>query len=668
MSALHDLATAAGLQIDWRDAMGKEQRVSDEALARILGLLGHPAETDRAIAQSREQLAAEGQGDCDFVSGDVGRETPLPRGCASAGKAEVLLEDGETRAVELVETADGLRLPAIDVAGYHRLVIGNREIRLAIAPDRCFRVQDAAPGKRIWGAAVQIPALRDHDPTAYGDFGVLGETAQRLAVRGADAVAISPVHALFPADATRFSPYAPSSRLFLNVLFGDPALIGEPLPPQPDPALIDWETAIPERLRLLRGIFARLPDGVRTQVEAYRRQRGKDLERHATFDALHAHFFASGARGWRDWPDDFHDPAGVAVTAFAGSHAEDVNFYLFLQWLANGSLAAAQKAASGGGMAVGLIADLAVGMDPGGSHAWARPDDVLTGLSLGAPPDLLGPDGQSWGITGFSPQALRRTGFDGFVQTLRASLGNAGGIRIDHALGLRRLWVVPDGVSPAEGAYLTMPMDDLLRLIALESQREQAIVIGEDLGTVPEGLRPAMEQKAMLGMQVLWFEQEKDGSYTPPENWRGDAAGMTGTHDLPTVAGWWQGRDIDWTWKLGRTSRAESEKEDQAKRAEERGTLWRAFEAAGVTQDAEPGPGETKSVVDAALAYVGNTPCVLAILPMEDVVGLDEQPNLPGTMDEHPNWRRRMPDSTDRLLDRAEVVSRVDLLNAARGA
>jgi 4-alpha-glucanotransferase len=307
-------------------------------------------------------------------------------------------------------------------------------------------------------------------------------------------------------------------------------------------------------------------------------------------------------------------------------------------------------------------------MDPGGSHAWARPGDLLPGLSIGAPPDLLGPDGQNWGITGFSPHALQRTGFDGFVRTLRAALRHAGGIRIDHALGLRRLWVVPDGASPKEGAYLTMPMQDMLRLIALESQRARAIVIGEDLGTVPEGLRPAMDEKAMLGMRVLWFEQDEDGRYLRPDAWQEDAAAMTGTHDLPTVAGWWRGRDIDWKWQLGRTSRARDEEEDRAKRENERKLIWEAFTAAKVTQDPEPEPQDSDPAVDAAVAYIGKTPSLLAILPVEDLAGLIEQPNLPGTIDEHPNWRRRLPDSTDVLLARPEVAARIDALNEARGS
>ena len=650
MTAVYDRARAAGIQIDWEDAAGKAQRVSDESLAAVLAAVGD----------------AEQDGDCRFVTADAGEPVVIASGCAAAGPAELILEDGSRRSIVLEQAADGLRVPAITTPGYHLLAFAGGEMTIAVAPPRCFTVADAAGGRRLWGTAVQIGAMRDGSDTAFGDFGTLAHTARAFAARGADALAISPVHALFPADSSRFSPYAPSSRLFLNALYADPALIGATRA-SGGGDLIDWQRAIPERLRALRVAYDTRSDTVRAAVADYARRGGDDLERHARFDALHAHFFASdGATGWQGWPSEYHDPAGAAVARFAGERGEEIGFYLFLQWLASESLGAAQQAATDAGMAVGLIADLAVGMDPGGSHAWSRPGDLLTGLSIGAPPDLLGPSGQNWGITAFSPAALRRTGFAPFIDTLRAAIGHAGGIRIDHALGLRRLWVVPEGASAADGAFLTMPMNDMLRVLAIESQRARAVVIGEDLGTVPEGLRPAMDAKAMPGMRVLWFERDEDGAFLPPADYDCDAAAMSGTHDLPTVAGWWRGRDIDWAWQLGRASPDSTEATDRETRDTDRAQLWSAFVAAGVADGAQPADNAEGAVVDAALAFVGATASALAILPLEDVIGAIEQPNLPGTIDEHPNWRRRMPEATDALLDRPEVAARLAALDAAR--
>ena len=280
-------------------------------------------------------------------------------------------------------------------------------------------------------------------------------------------------------------------------------------------------------------------------------------------------------------------------------------------------------------------------------------------------PEQVGPEGQNWGITGFAPAALERTAFAPFISTLRAALGSAGGIRIDHALGLSRLWVVPEGASARDGAYLTMPLDDMLRVIAIESVRAKAIVIGEDLGTVPPGLRDKMRAREMLGMRVLSFEREADGAFTPPDRYERHAAAMTGTHDLPTIAGWWRGHYIDWAARLGRTH---DEAADRAARAEDKARLWRAATEAGVANGAEPAQDDTDPVVDAALAYVGATPSLLTIAPLEDLTGLVEQPNLPGTITEHPNWRRRMPDATQALLDRPEVKRRVGKLNQTRTA
>ena len=657
MSDLKALATAAGLQLEWQDAAGRRQTVSDEALRAILNRLGRPSASATQIAESLAAIAVRTARAPRFLSVDVG--DPIQLATPLSGEAELTLENGTRTSVAI----DRGVLNPIEHTGYHRLEIGDDVIDLLVAPRRCYTIADAVPGRKIWAPAVQVPSLRSETAKAFGDFGTLAETARAFGERGADALAISPTHALFPADASRYSPYAPSSRQFLNGLYADAsAFAGTSNDPAPD--LIDWQSAIPAKLARLRKTFDQDAQQLGKTLDAFRHGGGDDLERHAEFDALHAHFFAtSGARGWQQWPAAYHDPASPAVRRFVTEHADDVTFYVFLQWLARRDLDAAQKAAKDAGMAVGLIADLAVGMDPGGSHGWSRRSDLLTGLSIGAPPDPLGPDGQSWGITGFDPHALCETGFAPFIATIRAALAHAGGIRIDHAFGLRRLWVVPEGSSAAEGAYLDMPFDDLMRIVAMESQRAKAIVIGEDLGTVPDGFRVAMDARAMLGMRVLWFERDADG-FVPPAKWSPDAVAMTGTHDLATIAGWWSGRDIDWTWDLGRKSDAPDESADRAARAEDRAALWSAFG----TDTEQPAPDDTALVVNAAIAHVTGTPCALAIVPIEDIAGLIEQPNLPGTIDEHPNWRRRMPDTTDAILQRPGVAARIDTLNAARPA
>ena len=623
---LHAAARAAGLARDWEDADGVAQRVPDEILARILGRLDTAAPAER------------------FLSADAGRPIALPDGVT--GPVELLLEDGTslTRTI-----AAGDTLPPIERVGYHRLIAGDRSYTLALAPRRC-----PAPPARTWGAAVQIAALRGPDDRPFGDAGTLAEAATAFGRVGAQALAISPTHALFPADPARFSPYSPSTRLFHNVLLADPALIGVPLPPAPAPTLIEWEQAGRARMVQLRAAYGLAGDVARSAAQAYRRQCGLALEAHARFDALHAAF---GGHGWQDWPAEYRDPHGEAVIRFAAAHEDEIAFHAFLQWLVDLGLAQAQRAARER-MAVGLIADLAVGMDPGGSHGWSARGDLLDGLTVGAPPDPLGPDGQGWGITALDPFALERTGFQPFIATLRAALAHAGGIRIDHALGLERLWVIPAGEPPDRGAYLRMPGEHLKRIVAIEAQRAGALVIAEDLGTVPPGFRDTLRDRRMLGMRVLPFERTGDGGFVPPAVWDDMAVAMTGTHDTPTVAGWWKGRDIDWARRLGRRSRHADESADRTHRADERAALWQAMGEEGMPPAEPP--------LDAILTHVAEAPCPLAIVPLEDLVGDEEQPNLPGTIDEHPNWRRRMPQPTEALLARRDVVRRTDLLTAER--
>jgi 4-alpha-glucanotransferase len=309
-----------------------------------------------------------------------------------------------------------------------------------------------------------------------------------------------------------------------------------------------------------------------------------------------------------------------------------------------------------------LIADLAVGLSSAGSEAWSNPNDLLVDLEIGAPPDAFNAKGQSWGLTTFSPRALAAGGFAPFIATLRACLRHSGGLRIDHAMGLQRLWVTPHGVDPNEGAYLAYPFDDLLRLTALESHRHRAIIIGEDLGTVPAGFRGRIDRAGVYGMRVLWFERERN-RFTPPQAWSAAAAAMTSTHDLPTVAGWWRGTDIDVREQCGLVDDADHER---AARTKGREMLWRACRRAKAADGDLPAPSETSRVADAAVKFIAQTRSEFALLPLEDVLALEDQPNVPGTVDEHPNWRRRYAGQADELLGPADVRRRLEPL-ARRG-
>ncbi len=666
------LAEEAGIAPRWRDVRGQTQQVAPETLRHVLQAMGLPAASAGDIADAREALRRWGQRLPPLLTAPCGADGVAIPGAQVGHRFRLELEDGSHREGRLERGWSGeARLPALDLPGYHRLLLDGGHTTIAAAPARCFSLDDAGAtqhqGARPWGLAVQIPSLRRPGDGGLGDFGSVAQFARSAARHGAAALAISPAHALFSADPSKFSPYAPSTRLFRNVLLADPAqALGEGAAGlQTDrSALIDWPQAAEARLAQLRRLFDQAAD--HPGFVDFRRDAGPALEDHARFEALHANLLAQDPAlwHWRQWPQALRTPQSPGVAAFARDNPREVAFHAFCQWLADASAAAAQRAAREAGMPVGLIADLAVGTEDGGSHAWSRQDELLSDLSVGAPPDIFSPLGQDWGLTAFSPQEMRAGGFHAFIELLQANFRHAGGLRIDHAMGLERLWVVPRGAGAADGAYLHYPVADLLRLLALESHRHRAIVIGEDLGTLPEGFHERMQGAGILGMRVLWFEQEQDGRFRPPSAWSRDAVAMTTTHDLPTVVGWWQGRDIDWRDRLSLFPAADTAKAEQARRQQDQVALWQAMLESGAT-DGDP-PGEATAIAATAAAHIGRAASALAILPAEDALALPEQPNLPGTTEGHPNWQRRLPGDAATLLDEPAVAARLRALALAR--
>jgi len=516
-------------------------------------------------------------------------------------------------------------------------------VQLAVAPPRCVTIDEVAPGRKLWGLAIQLYSLKRPNDGGIGDTTALSALAGQAAAFGADAVALSPTHSLFPAEPGRYGPYSPSSRLFLNPLLADPAeALGHDRvaalaesSPLPDESLIDWPRSGSAKYALLKRLFddfaasdLALETPLAHDFHAFVRQAGANLEGHARFEARQS---------------------GTPIA-----------YHHFLQWIASKAFASVQRQARAAGMTIGVISDLAIGVDRGGSQVAARPDDFLKGLSIGAPPDFFNPRGQDWGLTSFSPQALTEGSYAPFIATLRAAMAHAGGVRIDHAMGLMRLWLVPTGASSAEGAYLAYPLDDLMRLLALESHRHQAIVIGEDLGTVPPEFRARCRDAGIAGMDVLWFQ--RDGKrFLAPAEWRKDAVGMTSTHDLPTVAGWWRGADL-----AARRALDMARDDEFRERPLDRAALWQAFDDAGIVAGPAPSTHDTDRIVDAACDFVAEAPGPLTLLPLEDVMGVVEQPNLPGTVDSHPNWRRRFGPPAADLLKAPGVVRRLRSVNDRR--
>jgi 4-alpha-glucanotransferase len=697
---VESLAARAGFEVEWHNAHGGIERVPERTLTALLQRMGLPCSNPTQLRHSVTMLDAETSGRRlpPLMTAECERGIALPAAAVKSGsRYRIELESGSL--IDGRFTApkgEAALLSPISETGYHTLIINEQRVTLAVAPARSYTVADAwralhkdARGTPpLWAIAVQLYGLRRAGDGGIGDYSALAALAVESARRGAHALSISPTHAMFSAQPQRFSPYSPSSRLWLNVTHIDPAAVFgteavhaaleaahaseawsrlETLP------LIDWPQAVPLKLKVLRTLFEQFCVHDRAQdlpraleFHGFCMRGGRALEDHARFEALQAAQLAQadGDGHWRNWPEALRDPRSPEVEAFALEHRHEVEFHLFLQWLAAKGLSHAQHAARDAGMAVGLIADLAVGCDSAGSHAWSYRDEMLTGVSVGAPPDLFNQAGQAWGLTTFSPRAMHTQGFAAFIDMLRAAFVHAGGVRIDHILGLRRLWLVPEGEPARNGAYLRYPLEDLLRLIALESWRHRSIVIGEDLGTVPPGFRERLFEHGLSGIRVLWFERNGGGGgFKAPRDWDRNVVSTTTTHDLPTVTGWWRGEDIDWRNRIGQTAMRADGRDPvalaQAERAADRNALWRAFQQAGVAAAEVPAPSTDNAPVDEALAFVAATPAALVTFPLEDLLGLADSPNLPGSIDEHPNWRRRVAQSVDELFRDATFCDRL---------
>lgn len=698
-NALRKLSKSAGLILEWTDSEGCSQYLETDTQSLLLSSLGFPASNDAEIRDSLKELERLRYPESPaqlppLITADQGSAIALPCYLPPGSDYSVRLENG--RLQQGRADAKG-RIPAVAETGYHQLRIGNQELILAVAPLQCFSVADKAvrcagghsgsQSTQLWGLASQLYSLRRPGDGGAGDVLALEELCRGAAAEGASALTVSPTHAMFSSDSGHYSPYSPSSRLMHNVLYCSPeGIFGHSritdlivrcgLTQQLDNLesleLIDWRSVGRIKLTWLRVLYnefceSRNEDNpaLHEQLREFRKKGGKSLEDHCRFEALSEWH---GPGSWRNWPVEFRDPASAAVRRFAQEHADEVGFHVFLQWLVTEGLQRAQTAAVDAGMAIGLIADLAVGSNDSGSQAWSRQKEMLTGVSIGAPPDTFNVHGQDWGLSSFSPHGLIRSGFRSFIDMLRANFAHAGGLRIDHILGFQRLWLVPAGKRPDQGGYVRFPLEDLLRLTALESVRHEAIVIGEDLGTVASGFRQKLSDRNIMGMNVLWFERNKARDFLPPEQWSRSAMATTSTHDLPTVAGWWAGRDIEWRGRFGLLPETETIQTERKTRAKDRARLAQAI-GLTISPDTEELPGQDVpicDVLDGCARHLGRTPSPLAILPVEDLLGLEEQSNLPGTTTEHPNWRRRCPLHSRNMLKTEEIRKRMRTLHRSR--
>jgi glycogen debranching enzyme GlgX/4-alpha-glucanotransferase len=670
------LAGVAGVAAEWSDIGGKRTIVSPETKIALLSGLGLKVASEAQARDSLTRLIDETERRRLPFSLVLRADQPLVaplRDMPRASDARIEREDGavaewsiESAGGVARDLADGrsvsermVALPTLPI-GRHRLIVDGVECALTVAPPQAY--SPASASRKRFGAAAQLYALRRAEESGrdqgIGDFSALAIAGELAGQAGAAYLGVSPLHMLFPRDRGRASPYYPSDRRFLDPIYID-ALDDSGLPR--DEALntalvsltpqfaaasvtkyVEYEevwlakrAALQARSAAFLRLRATRPgDPLIADYHAFARSGGETLRRFAAFQAA-AGDDAGG--NWRLWPQDLREGDPKAIDHAIERNRAGFEFALFCQWLADRQLGRAAERARDRGLEIGLYRDLAVGAAPDGTEAWAHAGALAHGVTVGAPPDPFSLQGQNWGLPAPNPLAGAREGWASVSAVYRANMRHAGMLRIDHAMGLQRLFLIPDGARPAEGAYLSYPLEDLIGHIALESERAQCMVVGEDLGTVAEGFRDRLTCAHITGMRVLWFER-KGVEFLAPASYPPTSVACVATHDLATLAGWWQGADIAERLALGLLTLAKAGEAIAARRQEKR-ALLRALAAAGLTvsrTEDGPLPDATAAAVH---ALIGGSASMFAHGQFDDLVGETVATNLPGTDRERPNWR-----------------------------
>jgi 4-alpha-glucanotransferase len=530
-------------------------------------------------------------------------------------------------------------------------------------PDPAFQ----GDGRKTWVLAVQLYGVRSARNWGHGDFSDLAELLDIVADRGCGGIGVNPLHAQFyDRPDCSGSPYSPNSRLFFNPLYIDvealeefdgehAASIADDIARLREAPLVDYPAVAGVKLAALRRAYRNFCDcGNKVRREdfaAYCAERGRALAHFAAFEVLRQKH--SGP--WWEWPEQWRRPTDDALNKLRESEAGELGFHEFLHWNAERQLARCRDVARARGLSIGLYLDTAIGVDASGADAWMDQGIMLRGLSVGAPPDQFNPPGQDWGLTAYNPHGLIARDFEPFRQMLSAAMRYAGAMRIDHVLGLMRLFVIPHGLSAAQGAYIRLPFADMLSVVAEESRRCRCVVIGEDLGTVPDGFRDTLSSWGVWSYLVVMFERNQDGSFKRPQQYPEHAIATFNTHDLATFAGWMTDHDLT----LKRAIDVDPGESD-VDRHHSRVALCSTLSA--VT-------GHRQIGFDAVAAFLADTPTRLLSIGIEDVLELKDQPNVPGTLTEHPNWRRRWPIRLDELRTDQRLARIAEMLSrAGRGA
>ncbi len=729
-NVLNQLAELCGIEPEYHDIWGRIHKVSNKTKLDLLRAMGLPMDDEASINSALAgEEAVFWQRLLDPVLVVKETESPVPVTIRlpetdTENRFEWLLrEEGgdyhkDTFLPKELEVKDRgviegktyiqfvLSLPVTPGPGYHRLEIRQidngselpRVMRLIVAPETCYMPFGLQEG-RVWGPAVQLYALRSRRNWGIGDLTDLKTLVSCCADMGAGILGINPLHALFIEDPEYASPYSPSSRLFINLLYLDIEAIAdfsecdEALDMVKNPEfqaglasfregdLVDYSEVAAAKRPVMEALYRHFrthhmgPGDERCMAfRSFQDQRGEELYRYGLFEALEEHLYQKtpGIHGWPGWPEDYRNPDSPAVAEFSGTHQERIEFFQYLQWQADLQLGAAGRQSMELGLKVGLYEDLAVGVDSAGQETWMHQNLYALGVRIGAPPDDFNLNGQDWGLPPLIPNRLVEEAYAPFIATLRANMRYAGALRIDHVMGLMRLFWVPPGGKPAEGAYVSYPFDDLLGILALESQRNRCLVIGEDLGTVTDDVRKALKSMKVLSCRLFYFEKEVNGRFKAPDDYPEQALVAVSTHDLPTLSGYWRGWDLAVRNELGLFPEESLREAQIVGRAQDRARLLIALERQdmlpkGIGVDPASVPEMTTELVNAVYLYLARTVSKILMFQLEDVFAQLEQVNLPGTMEQYPNWRRKLPLDLEVLMEDERIQSLTRTMRQERG-
>ena len=571
--------------------------------------------------------------------------------------------------------------------GYHSLTLYDQGIdeplatmSLIVTPSRCFIPDVLENGKKIWGSSIQLYGVKSKTNWGVGDFSDLKSLLIKTKENGGDFIGLNPIHALYPSQPNNSSPYSPSTRVWLNIIYTDITAVDEfsrnsilqgkvssnefkhELSVLRDTEWVDYERVTEIKLSGLRALFSTLNNDTEKSNERllafnqFVADKGELLMQQASFDALQVHFQSidTQAWGWPVWPKDFQAYQSPKVQSWIEDNHQEVLFWCYAQWVAELQIAEADKLAKSLGMTLGIYRDLAVGVATGSASVWANHSIYCEQISIGAPPDVLGPLGQSWGLPPIAPDQFQKTAYQPFIELLQANMKHCGALRIDHVMALLRLWWVPEGETADKGAYIYYQVEDMLNILALESIRNKCLVIGEDLGTIPEGIDVLLKDAGVYSYKVFFFEQAADGGYTAPQHYEKQAMATLCTHDMPTIKGYWQNEDFYLGRELGLYPDPQAFEELLNNRAYAKQRILDSLHGLGsLPNDFARDANETEmtqSLNFALQKHLAKGSSSLLSLQLEDFLEMEQPVNVPGTSNEYRNWQRKLSQDIDDLF------------------